>query len=102
MKIYPVQEAMAKVEEFISLVDFNNDGTINFSEFVTVTIEKGRLLSEEMLRKAFNMFDIDGNGYITIDELKETIPIDGKNSDEIWEEIMNEVDFDGDGQVKFI
>ena len=70
MKIYPVQEAMAKVEEFISLVDFNNDGTINFSEFVTVTIEKGRLLSEEMLRKAFNMFDIDGNGYITIDELK--------------------------------
>jgi Ca2+-binding EF-hand superfamily protein len=58
MKIYPIQEAHQKVEEFLEVVDFNNDGTINFSEFVTVTIEKGRLLSEEMLRKAFNMFDI--------------------------------------------
>ena len=58
MKIFPIQEAHQKVEEFLDVVDFNNDGTINFSEFVTVTIEKGRLLSEEMLRKAFNMFDI--------------------------------------------
>lgn len=47
-----------KVDEFINLIDFNNDGTINFSEFVTVTIEKTRLLSEEMLKKAFYMFDI--------------------------------------------
>jgi Ca2+-binding EF-hand superfamily protein len=39
-------------------IDFNNDGHINFSEFVTVLIEKGRLLSEEMLKKAFNMFDL--------------------------------------------
>jgi calcium-dependent protein kinase len=58
MKIFPIQEAHQKVDEFLEVVDFNNDGTINFSEFVTVTIEKGRLLSEEMLRKAFNMFDI--------------------------------------------
>lgn len=58
LKIYPPDEALDKVEEFINLVDFNNDGTINFSEFVTATIEKGRLLSEEMLKKAFKMFDI--------------------------------------------
>ncbi len=58
IKIYPIQEAVDKVNEFIKIVDFNNDGTINFSEFVTVTIEKTRLLSEEMLKKAFNMFDI--------------------------------------------
>jgi hypothetical protein len=57
-KIYPVHEALRKVDDIISEVDFNNDGTINFSEFVTVTMKKERLLSEEMLKKAFDMFDL--------------------------------------------
>jgi calcium-dependent protein kinase len=57
-KIYPFQESIEKVEDCMMAIDFNNDGHINFSEFVTVLIEKGRLLSEEMLKKAFNMFDL--------------------------------------------
>ena len=57
-KIYPLQESMEKVEECMNAIDFNNDGHINFSEFVTVLIEKGKLLSEEMLKKAFDMFDL--------------------------------------------
>ncbi len=58
MKLYPPQEASEKVDEFINMVDFNNDGAINFSEFVTVMIEKTKILSSEMLKKAFQMFDI--------------------------------------------
>jgi Ca2+-binding EF-hand superfamily protein len=57
-KIYPAQEAIKKVEEVMAEIDFNNDGTINFSEFVTVTMKKERLLTEEMLKKAFDMFDL--------------------------------------------
>jgi len=47
-----------KVENVFSEVDFNNDGTINFSEFITVTLKKEKLFSEEMLKKAFEIFDI--------------------------------------------
>ena len=110
MKVYPVQEAIQKVEEFIYTIDFNNDGTINFSEYMTVSIEKSRLLSEEMLKKAFNMFDIvsiacynfqDGNGFITIEELKEVIPMSGDNHVDLWDEMMKEVDHDGDNQISF-
>lgn len=57
-KLYPKQEAITKVDTVFSEVDFNNDGTINFSEFITVTIKKEQLLSEEMLKKAFEMFDL--------------------------------------------
>jgi calcium-dependent protein kinase len=57
-KVFPMVEVEKKVEDFMTACDFNNDGAINFSEYVTVSIEKGRLLSEEMLKKAFNMFDI--------------------------------------------
>ena len=106
-KIYPKQEAIMKVDTVFSEVDFNNDGTINFSEFITVTLKKEKLLSEDMLKKAFEMFDLviffnnqDGNGFITIDELKEVISLDITSFQE-WEEIVKEVDNDGDGKVNF-
>jgi calcium-dependent protein kinase len=57
-KLYPLGEAEKKVKEVLEEVDFNNDGTISFSEFLTVTIKKERLLSEETLKKAFDLFDI--------------------------------------------
>ena len=57
-KIYPSNEVKEKLNEFIEAIDFNNDGAINFSEFVTVSIEKKQLLCQDNLRKAFNMFDI--------------------------------------------
>jgi len=57
-KLYPKHEAVMKVENVFSEVDFNNDGTINFSEFITVTLKKEKLFSEEMLKKAFEIFDI--------------------------------------------
>jgi calcium-dependent protein kinase len=57
-KLYPFDEAQTKVNEIIAEIDFNNDGTISFSEFMTVTMQKEKLLSEEMLKKAFYMFDL--------------------------------------------
>jgi Ca2+-binding EF-hand superfamily protein len=56
--LYPFDEAEKKVKEIIEEIDFNNDGTISFSEFMTVTMKKEKLLSEEMLKKAFFMFDL--------------------------------------------
>ena len=44
------------------------------------------------------MFDIDGNGYITIEELKETMPLEIANKSE-WIELVSEVDKDGDCQI---
>jgi Ca2+-binding EF-hand superfamily protein len=51
-----------------------------------------------MLRRAFDLFDIDGNGYITVDEFKENMPLEVETA-ENWIEIINEVDKDGDGVV---
>lgn len=57
-KINPVHEVDKKLAEILEAVDFNNDGYINFSEFMTVCIKKQRLLCEENMKRAFNMFDI--------------------------------------------
>ncbi len=57
-KFHPKQASLQKIESVFSEIDFNNDGTINFSEFITVTMEKEKLLTEDNLKRAFKMFDI--------------------------------------------
>jgi calcium-dependent protein kinase len=98
--IYPNGEAKIKANEIFNEIDFNHDGTINFSEYLTLTMEKERLINEDMLKKTFKLFDIDGNGYITIDELKETMPLELSNNSS-WLELVKEVDQDGDCQISF-
>ena len=98
--LYPSQEAIDRANQIFKEIDFNNDGTINFLFFLTVNIKKEKLLNEETLDNAFKMFDIDGNGYITIDELKKTMPLE-ITSKSGWKELVSEVDKDGDYQISF-
>jgi calcium-dependent protein kinase len=95
---YPYQEAVRRANQIFNEIDFNNDGNINFSEFLTANFKKEKLLSEDVLEKTFKLFDIDGNGYITLDELKESMPIEITSKIE-WKELIEEVDKDGDNQI---
>lgn len=95
---YPHKEAVERAEWVLNEIDFNDDGKINFSEFLTANFKKEKLLSKEALEKAFKLFDKDGNGFITLDELKECIPIEITSKLE-WKELISEVDKDGDNQI---
>ena len=57
-------------------------------------------MSEKTLQKTFNLLDLDGNGFITIDELKESMPVEITSKIE-WRELMKEVDKDNDNQMSF-
>ena len=51
--------------------DVDNSGTIDYGEFVAATIHLNKLEREEHLVAAFQYFDKDGSGYITVDELQQ-------------------------------
>ena len=76
-------------------IDINNSGTIDYNEFVMSAIEKQKLLSKETLKSAFKLFDKDGNGYISINELREFFTEFEYNDNE-WEQLILEFDSDGD------
>ena len=47
------------------------------------------------------MFDADGSGAISRQELKNFFENSEKKEDELWNEIFTEVDTDGDGEITF-
>lgn len=93
--------AKDEVDRIFSLVDVDNSGEIDFSEFVTATVDKGKLLQEEKLRAAFGYYDSDGSGSISTDEIKEVLGVGKQISEEVWLQVLNEVDQDGNGEVDF-
>jgi calcium-dependent protein kinase len=90
-----------EVDRIFKLVDVDNSGEIDFSEFVTATVNRGELLQHDKLKAAFEMYDKDGSGSISTDEIKQVLGVGKDISEEVWQQIVKEVDANGDGEVSF-
>lgn len=49
--------AEIEVERIMSIVDIDKNGHIDYTEFISATMDKRKLLSKERLKSAFNLFD---------------------------------------------
>jgi Ca2+-binding EF-hand superfamily protein len=72
-EIYPKQSKKINDEDMMEIInraDANGDGYIDIAEWHTIAISRKRILSDEELKWAFNYFDRDGCGSITIENFK--------------------------------
>merc|ERR1712061_617072 len=90
-----------EVEQMFRSVDTDNSGFIDYTEFVVAATSQQNLTSEEKLRAAFNMFDKDGSGIISADEIREVLCFGGANSlsAEAVDAIIKQVDENSDGEI---
>ncbi|KAH1106584.1 hypothetical protein J1N35_010352 [Gossypium stocksii] len=101
-----LKPSLDQVEALIQKADSNNNGLIEFSEFVAMLApelqpEKSPY-SEEQLKQLFKMFDRDGNGFITAAELAQTMAKLGHAlTVEELTGMIKEADADGDGRISF-
>jgi len=93
----------AELVEMINSVDDNGDNEIDFEEFLVLMKSRiGERDPDKELRDAFKVFDTDGSGSISRDELKRLMTQLGQNLSEAeLDAMMDEVDTDGDGEISF-
>ena len=95
-----------ELEDIIRGIDLNQDGFIDFLEFARVWwVREQQNIEADFdieLELAFKVFDTDGSGVITRDELRDKLTTLGeKLSEEEVEELLAEADTDNSGTISF-
>lgn len=90
-----------ELEDMINEVDVDGNHVIDFTEFLQLMANKSKDEDyESELREAFKVFDRDGNGYISSQELRYVMMNMGEKLTEAEvEEMIKNGDIDGDGQL---
>ena len=92
------------VSEIYKNLDMDNNGYIEYEEFVRAAVSKEEFTKENILRYAFRYFDKDNSGEITFDEIEEVFQnsiADKKNIHNKLKKIIDEVDTNRDGIISF-
>jgi len=100
--IHPTREELA---DMINRVDKNKNGSIDLEEFLEMMLSQTNndLQAENLdVGDIFKVFDRNGDGLISGEELKLTMCSLGENltEDEVGL-MLNEADIDGDGKIDF-
>ncbi|KAI3692670.1 hypothetical protein L6452_32491 [Arctium lappa] len=91
----------SEVKQLIEAADADGNGTIDYDEFITATMHMNRIDREEHLYTAFQYFDKDNSGYITMEEMEQAIREYGMNDGREIKEIVSEIDTDNDGRINY-
>ena len=100
-KIAGIRINKNQLDKIIKSMDFDNNGYIEYEEFIRATIPKENLFTDVNLKTAFDMFDLDKNGSISLSEIKEVLGIKKNDDDKVIEELMNEVQRTGNQEINF-
>mmetsp|Transcript_17948 Transcript_17948/g.38733 ORF Transcript_17948/g.38733 Transcript_17948/m.38733 type:complete len:117 (-) Transcript_17948:182-532(-) len=101
MRALGFEPSKEEIRKLISQIDKDGSGTVEFSEFLAMmTTKMGERDSREEMLKAFRLFDDDESGKISFKNLKRVAMELGESiSDEELQEMIDEADRDGDGEV---
>lgn len=99
-----LEHAGLDLDALMEGIDADGSGLIDYTEFLAATLDKKCYMQEDVCYTAFSVFDQDGDGHITLEELKKILEngsvdqaLHGRSS----EEILKAVDTNGDGSIDF-
>ena len=90
-----------EIKKMIAEIDKEGSGKLSYNDFLTLmTVKMAEKDTKEEILKAFRLFDDDETGTISFKNLKRVAKELGENlTDEELQEMLDEADRDGDGEV---
>jgi len=99
-----LKEIPADLQQTIDGLDSDGSGEIDYTEFLAACLDQRFYVKEDVCRQAFRVFDKDGDGHITTEELKAVLgddEVEGVVGAATIQALMGQVDKDGDGTIDF-
>ena len=88
-----------KILQMVNEADTDSSGNISYQELYRMLKRKNK---KNKLMKSFKLFDTNGDGLISLEELKEVLKqTGGILSDEQLANMIKDVDQDGDGNLSY-
>ena len=91
------QQSLADIENLIRLADVDGDGKLSYNELLLTCIQKRLAAKEERLWDAFCRLDLNNDGKVSAEELKQVLARNEKDA----KDLIKDVDVDGDGMVSY-
>jgi calcium-dependent protein kinase len=100
LKYFSKEKVEEKINDIFLLLDGANHGYIEYEEFLRACLDKTKVLCKENLVYAFNFFDKDNSGKITVDKVKAAFS-ESNVSEEVFENIFREICLNENGELDF-
>mmetsp|Transcript_177730 Transcript_177730/g.432413 ORF Transcript_177730/g.432413 Transcript_177730/m.432413 type:complete len:446 (-) Transcript_177730:17-1354(-) len=106
LTVQEIREGMRKqgvripedLEGIIRNLDTDGSGKVDYTEFIASTLTSKEYMRKDVMWAAFRVFDADGDGSITPEELAKLLrPIDPS----LVGQMLVEADLNGDGRISF-
>ncbi|CAD8087698.1 unnamed protein product [Paramecium primaurelia] len=91
-----IENMETKINKIVTEIDVNQSGYIDYTEFIMACLKYEKLLTIDKIKQTFRIFDLDGDKYISKEELSQIM--EGVD-DDIWKQFLTECDQDNDGKI---
>ena len=84
-KFFPgtTQKQIKVINAFLDSADVNNNGKIDYAEFLTAMNLGNKEIGEKTLKEVFDYYDVDKNGYIEPSDIREIFEDTGLSNKEV-------------------